>query len=92
MHVDIDTDPVRGREVQVYLNGDRVHRAVAADTDRGWVEVVKMRDGRVVFDVNNHLVRERKRGFVELVNIITGAVIRREEPIVPASAGKRRTW
>lgn len=92
MHVDIDTDPVRGRELQVYLNGARVHRAVAADTDRGWVDVIKMRDGRVVMDRNNHAVRERKLGVVELVNINTGSVIRREDPIVPAVAGKRRLW
>lgn len=51
----------------VTLDGERVHYCFAADTEEGWVDVARMKDGVFVVDANGEIETDRREGKVEIV-------------------------
>jgi hypothetical protein len=54
---------------QVYLNGQFIPNAAAADSDSGWVDVIVMIDGQTQYDSTGRPVLVRQYGEVQTYTI-----------------------
>lgn len=61
-------DPQKSRGAHIYLNGERVEHAVAADDTEGWVDRYQTSNegATILLDENKQPVLERVTGTVEI--------------------------